>query len=741
MLVFIGLQSFPLCAQSQYYFVSISGADTNPGTEAQPWRSVQKAFNNAPQGSTVFVKGGVYNEKLVLNVSGMASAPITFQNYQHDTVIIDGTGRVGDQIVLIRNKRWVSFIGFELRNNLNQTFGSGIWIQGYGDHIEIRNNRIHDMRAAAGGGDAMGISVYGSDSSAPISNLIIDGNQVFNCQPGHSESLTLNGNVDTFRVTNNLVHDNDNIGIDMIGGEGTCPADSCDAARNGTCAGNTVYRCRSNYGGGYAAGIYVDGGRNIVVERNSIFQCDIGLEIGCENHAKTASGMTVRENLIYDNDKGGMGFGGYNYPATGKVTNSSFHHNTCFNNDVLGTTQGEVYINYALNCVVRNNIFYSSAQNRLLTTTIGNGGGNILDYNLWWAPRGNGNATVDYNGTIYSSFSDYVAATGQDQSTIFSNPRFVSTLLPAADLHVQSGSPVIDAGDPAFVAATGEIDFDGRQRIAGARVDIGAYETVIAPSIPPPPVLVGMAGNPVSPTLIWRRSAGATSYALQVSSAQNFSTIVIDDSMLVDSSRHIDILPGETTFYWHVKAGNSSGGSNWSQVWSFSSTSGNFAGTVSDRWNMISVPVEAIDYRTGNLYPAAVSPAFAYEGNYSRRDTLSSGAGYWLKFTGNQVVSFHGTAILSDTLALNEGWNLIGSIANPVGVASIVSLQADVVTSNFFGYDGSYGVTDSIRPGKGYWVKLSRSAQLVLSATPSQAGMNHIRIIPIPELPPGLDRR
>ena len=33
--------------------------------------------------------------------------------------------------------------------------------------------------------------------------------------------MTLNGNVTDFKITNNLVHDNDNIGIDFIGYEGT----------------------------------------------------------------------------------------------------------------------------------------------------------------------------------------------------------------------------------------------------------------------------------------------------------------------------------------------------------------------------------------------------------------------------------------------------------------------------------------------------------------------------------------
>jgi hypothetical protein len=44
------------------YFVSTSGSDTNPGTEAAPWRTIQKAVNSAPSGSTIVIRGGTYRE-------------------------------------------------------------------------------------------------------------------------------------------------------------------------------------------------------------------------------------------------------------------------------------------------------------------------------------------------------------------------------------------------------------------------------------------------------------------------------------------------------------------------------------------------------------------------------------------------------------------------------------------------------------------------------------------------------
>lgn len=44
------------------------------------------------------------------------------------------------------------------------------------------------------------------------------------------------------------------------------------------------------------------------------------------------------------------------------------------------------------------------------------------------------------------------------------------------DLHLQPGSAGINAGDPAFVPAPGETDFDGHSRVLCGRVDMGAFE-------------------------------------------------------------------------------------------------------------------------------------------------------------------------------------------------------------------------------------------------------------------------
>ncbi|MHC4888948.1 MAG: choice-of-anchor Q domain-containing protein, partial [Planctomycetota bacterium] len=44
------------------------------------------------------------------------------------------------------------------------------------------------------------------------------------------------------------------------------------------------------------------------------------------------------------------------------------------------------------------------------------------------------------------------------------------------DYHLLEGSPCIDAGDPNYVAGPNETDLDGRPRVIGGRIDMGAYE-------------------------------------------------------------------------------------------------------------------------------------------------------------------------------------------------------------------------------------------------------------------------
>src|ERR1700734_4408158 len=75
---------------SSSFYVSTTGNDSNPGTQAAPWRTVQHAADVTRAGSTVNVRGGVYEEVVSLKASGNASDGfITFRSYPGETAILD----------------------------------------------------------------------------------------------------------------------------------------------------------------------------------------------------------------------------------------------------------------------------------------------------------------------------------------------------------------------------------------------------------------------------------------------------------------------------------------------------------------------------------------------------------------------------------------------------------------------------------------------------------------------------
>jgi glucose/arabinose dehydrogenase len=136
---------------------------------------------------------------------------------------------------------------------------------------------------------------------------------------------------------------------------------------------------------------------------------------------------------------------------------------------------------------------------------------------------------------------------------------------------------------------------------------------------------------------------------------------------------------------------------------------------VQQGWNIVSVPVTVTDLGRSSVFPTSTPNAFAYTpSGYIARDTLDYGVGYWLKFVSTQLVSVTGEARNLDTIDVVAGWNIIGSISDPVGVGSIVQIPSGIVISPYFGYSSAgYTSVTTIEPMRGYWVKVSQSGQLV----------------------------
>jgi len=470
------------------YYVSTGGSDANPGTLAAPWQHIQYAMDRVGPGSTVNVMAGVYNEFVTFTNSGSAgSGYITLQNYADDAPIIDATGlpisgEIG--VINIVNRQYVKVIGFEVRNlkagGVSSAFPQGISVRGNGAFIEIRNNKVHDIENSCRRCGAHGIAVYGRDPNASIHDLLIDGNEVYNGKFGWSESLVLNGNVEKFTVSNNIVHDNDNIGIDFIGFEGENPNPAVDRARDGIAVGNLVYNINSYGNPAYgnersADGIYVDGGTDILIERNIVHDTNLGIELASEHSGKNTSYITLRNNFLYNNTQAGIAFGGYD-TKRGSTENCVIVNNTLYNNFTQGDWGAELYVQYdTRNNIVKNNLIFANSYRRYIESWSPVMTGNVVDRNLYFAAGGGSDGTWIWKGVTYSTFAAYQGGSGNDLTGLIGiDPLLVDAA--AGDLHLNSGSPAIDAGENLTSNQMGTVDIDGDPRISGGAVDIGADE-------------------------------------------------------------------------------------------------------------------------------------------------------------------------------------------------------------------------------------------------------------------------
>ena len=469
-----------------YYVDGALGNNQNDGlTLATAWKTIQKSFDAAVAGSTVMIKGGTYYEQLAVHVSGTAGNPVTFTNYNNEQVIIDGSKNTGTTILTITDRKFLIFRNLTVQN-ITKNNAVGILVSanktGGVSDLTFRNVVLKNINWTSNASTIPNSNQnsqpfiafgYGTAQANAITNLVIDSCEFSNNITGFSEALSLDGNIDGFTITNNKVHDNMNIGIAAIGHYGVSSNSQLDQARNGLIRGNLCYNNISDYA--TSAGIYVDGGKDIKIDRNKTYQNGYGIEVGHEENG-TASNITVTNNLIYLNEVTGLAIGGYDGGTTGQVVNCIIRNNSFFKNNTNNDGSGEFYMTKASNCTIGNNVFYTNSQNTLFSLeNISPQTGNIIDYNDWYTQTGNASdININWRNTSYESFSTYKTKTAQDAHSSFKDPLFTS--LTAPDLHVKTGSPCLRTGNAAWITDATEVDLDGKPRVVNGAVDMGAYQ-------------------------------------------------------------------------------------------------------------------------------------------------------------------------------------------------------------------------------------------------------------------------
>ena len=506
LLVLVLLLTQSLAAQGPVYYVSTTGNDSNPGTFSSPWLTIGHAAATATAGGTVYVEGGVYNESVNFTNSGTAGEPITFESYPGQTAVIDGTGVAccgtsGTQgLINIVNQSYITISGFEIRNYTTSSASlvpAGVWITGSGTGVQILNNLVHNITTTAEkNGNSLAIAAYGT-STTPITQLIINGNEVYSNKTGNSETVNVDGNVTYFQMNNNIVHDNDNIGIDAIGYEGVGPV-GYDEAMYGEISGNTIYNISgiANAGEGTsydADGVYCDSCAYVTIENNWIYNVDYGVEVASEHKSCLSNGtewsgpgntgtpgtgtspcysryVTVRNNVINNSSACGHSIGGY-AASVGSSYDVVSVNNTLYNNSTQkqsGEYQIQHNVGSAQDNYFENNIVYAGTYNEWIYSFVASSTAYpappaTLNYNLYYSTAGYVKGTsIDWaKVTSYTSFANFQSTTGEDGSSNVSNPAFESLTATPHNFDITAASPAVNYGGTSLSCSIGWCDPNG----------------------------------------------------------------------------------------------------------------------------------------------------------------------------------------------------------------------------------------------------------------------------------------
>lgn len=84
----------PMEQVGEAYFVdAAAGDDAHPGSEAEPWRTINHALDQLSPGDTLYLREGTYFEELRVSLVGRPGAPITIRSYPGEVATLDGSMR------------------------------------------------------------------------------------------------------------------------------------------------------------------------------------------------------------------------------------------------------------------------------------------------------------------------------------------------------------------------------------------------------------------------------------------------------------------------------------------------------------------------------------------------------------------------------------------------------------------------------------------------------------------------
>lgn len=228
----------------------------------------------------------------------------------------------------------------------------------------------------------------------------------------------------------------------------------------------TVRRCVLTRNGASALGgaIYATGA-SPVVERCAIVGNTAGSRGGAL-HVVAGGTLLVRGCLMADNDGGNVG-GAVSVSAS----NPTVEGCTIAGNGAA-SAGGAVYVTGLGETLLRDSVVWGDSAPSGAELFVS---GTTATLTVTYTDVEGGEAGAGGNGTL-----NWLAG------NLETDPLFADAA--SGNYRLAEGSPCVDAGDPAFAGAPGELDLDGRTRVADgdgdslARVDMGAYERPACPA-------------------------------------------------------------------------------------------------------------------------------------------------------------------------------------------------------------------------------------------------------------------
>jgi parallel beta-helix repeat protein len=472
------------------------------------YNTIQSAINDAIDGDTIVVSAGTYQENI--NFLGKAITVRSVDPNDPDMVaatIIDGSNPVDPNIGSV-----VTFNSGEDTNSVLSGFtitgGTGSWLP-----IAWHLHQVYWNRCGGG------VVCYNMSEPTIIKNVFS------NNIAGEGGGIYIYGDpVNPNHPSNPPVHvkpvitDNTFVNNSAIIAHGFDPPNEAYPATEhgdggaivgfqGVDAAITGNLIQNNHADSYGGGIHLrqwSKGKisdNEIIGNNSI--------IGAGIHITYTSSPLIAHNLIKSNTCTGGGGGIYVYFYSDPVIERNFIiQNTDWYSAGIG-----VY--WSSEPRIRDNILIKNKGQAILCNTDGTtivtgntisdnyeypkhpsggifcraGSHQIIEHNIITSNAGgfgisaDANTTARYNNIWGNGKGNYSAAIG-DQTGINGNisaePKFVAP--DSNDYHLSFESPCINAGDPNFVPAPNETDYDGDQRLLGQYVDIGADEVVTNPA-------------------------------------------------------------------------------------------------------------------------------------------------------------------------------------------------------------------------------------------------------------------